>query len=354
MPQFSPNYEAVATVKLTTKPEGLVCSGELYLVADSVVASTSGKKEFISTGSKQSIQFPIFMPLTPDTYKVFLDIFTQNILLGAYQAIEDVVIFSLEGVAILSLSADYDSQGGIVAQVQWVHNNILESLYPQYTTYDVAGLWATVEAQIGRLENGVWTTYRDRYPEPKESIPHPSDGVPLTIHASWDAESVGEIIAIPGLMDIRVKVLIMSGWNVYKDSGWIIYQDIISVESTPPEPEPPPPPPVIKPTVIITSAYPDRGSVRIGETFYLIVNFSVRNAPMASATIQGAVGERIPREIEVGRLGIGEYSRRLAITAPSILTPAPPQPCGVGMIVRYNGKDYFTGWVKAGSITITA
>ena len=96
MPTFAPNYQAVATAKFTVKPAGLLSFAELYLVQDSVTIATSGLREFNSTGLQQSIKFPIPMPSTPGTYKVFLDIVAADILVGEYQGIEDVVITPVE------------------------------------------------------------------------------------------------------------------------------------------------------------------------------------------------------------------------------------------------------------------
>lgn len=92
MPQFRPAEERVAVVTFPVSPAGLDCTAELWLGSDTVKVATSGAKPFISTGVAQSLSLPITMPATEGTYPVCLDIFVAGQLIGAYQAIEDVVI----------------------------------------------------------------------------------------------------------------------------------------------------------------------------------------------------------------------------------------------------------------------
>ncbi|HUV56320.1 MAG TPA: hypothetical protein VMV84_03725 [Dehalococcoidales bacterium] len=110
MPQFSPSEVKIAVAPITVKPAGLACSAELYLGAK---VATSGVKSFNSTGIKQDISLPITMP-APGTYPVYLDVTAQGMLIGAYKAIEDVVIaipaYSLEQTAIET----YPEEGAIL------------------------------------------------------------------------------------------------------------------------------------------------------------------------------------------------------------------------------------------------
>jgi len=92
MPQFLVNESKIAKASITVTPVGLGCTAELYLVSDKVKAATSGQIAFNSTGDPQSIAFPITMPSTAGTYKVYLDIYASGIQVGAYVATEDVTI----------------------------------------------------------------------------------------------------------------------------------------------------------------------------------------------------------------------------------------------------------------------
>lgn len=92
MPQFAPSEAKRAIAPITVKPTNLSCQTELYLVSNGTKAATSGMKSFTSTGAKQDISFPITMPGVEGAYPVYLDIFTNGLLIGAYKATEDVVI----------------------------------------------------------------------------------------------------------------------------------------------------------------------------------------------------------------------------------------------------------------------
>ena len=92
MPQFAPNEGKVAIATFPVKPAGLACTAELWLGSDLTKVATSGEKPFTSTGASQSINLPITMPGVEGTYPVYLDVFVAGQLIGAYRAIEDVVI----------------------------------------------------------------------------------------------------------------------------------------------------------------------------------------------------------------------------------------------------------------------
>jgi len=92
MPQFSPGESKVALATFTVKPAGIACSGELWLALNGSKVATSGEVPFVSTGVDQSISLPVTMPGAEGTYPVYLDVFVAGQLIGAYQAVEDVVI----------------------------------------------------------------------------------------------------------------------------------------------------------------------------------------------------------------------------------------------------------------------
>lgn len=92
-PIFVAGSEKTATVKLTIQPAGLACTAELWLSKDGVVKdATSGVIAFTSTGVEQSVQFPVKMPAGGYSYLVLLDIYTDGLLLSAYQATEEVLV----------------------------------------------------------------------------------------------------------------------------------------------------------------------------------------------------------------------------------------------------------------------
>lgn len=92
MPQFSPGEVKTARAPITVRPAGLSCTAELYLVSNGAKITTSGIKTFTSSGARQNISFPLTMPGATGTYSVYLDVFAQGMLIGAYKATEDVVI----------------------------------------------------------------------------------------------------------------------------------------------------------------------------------------------------------------------------------------------------------------------
>lgn len=93
MPQFVPGESKTALAPIVVKPSGLSCFTELYLVSNGAKVATSGVKAFTSTGAKQNIRFPLTMP-AEGAYPVYLDIFTNGLPIGAYQATEDVIILA--------------------------------------------------------------------------------------------------------------------------------------------------------------------------------------------------------------------------------------------------------------------
>jgi len=93
MPQFNPGQSKNAVVPVTVQPSGLSCEIEVFLGPnDTTKVATSGLLPFTSTGSQQGIVAPITMPSASGTYHVFIDVYSGDFLIAAYQAIEDVVI----------------------------------------------------------------------------------------------------------------------------------------------------------------------------------------------------------------------------------------------------------------------
>ncbi|GAI74540.1 unnamed protein product, partial [marine sediment metagenome] len=93
MPQFLPGESKTAVAPITVKPAGLGSEAELFLGPNELTkVATSGRIPFTSTGASQDVRLPVTMPDAEGAYHVYIDVHVQDILVGAYQAIEDVVI----------------------------------------------------------------------------------------------------------------------------------------------------------------------------------------------------------------------------------------------------------------------
>ena len=93
MPEFAPGEAKTAVAPITVKPSGLSCGAEIFLGPDDMTKIvTSGMIAFTSTGARQDVRLPVAMPAAEGDYHVYIDIYTEGILIAAYQAIEDVVI----------------------------------------------------------------------------------------------------------------------------------------------------------------------------------------------------------------------------------------------------------------------
>ena len=93
MPQFQPGEAKTAIAPIKVSPSGLSCEAELFLGPDEhTPVATSGRKPFVSTGLSLDVRLPITMPAGEGVYHVFIDLYAEELLIGAYQATEDVVI----------------------------------------------------------------------------------------------------------------------------------------------------------------------------------------------------------------------------------------------------------------------
>ena len=91
-PIFMPSVAKIANLSFTVIPPGAMGTVELYIGSKS---ATSGAKNFVSTGSAQSISLPVTMPTAPGVYHVYIDVVIGSILAGAYQATEDIFIIGV-------------------------------------------------------------------------------------------------------------------------------------------------------------------------------------------------------------------------------------------------------------------
>jgi len=96
MYEFQPGESKIAIAPITISPSGISCEAELFLGPDDQTkVATSGMIGFVSTGAEQDMILPIIMPADVGTYHVYLDVYAGGVLMGVYQATEDVLIEAL-------------------------------------------------------------------------------------------------------------------------------------------------------------------------------------------------------------------------------------------------------------------
>ncbi len=73
-------------------------TAELYL---GVRVATSGIKNFVITaGGSIYVDFPIIMPIVDGVYDVYLDVWSEGVLLAHFKATEDVTIVTAPAIDI--------------------------------------------------------------------------------------------------------------------------------------------------------------------------------------------------------------------------------------------------------------
>lgn len=93
MPEFVPGEAKTAVAPVVIRPAGLSCEAEIFLGPDETTkVVTSGRIPFTSTGASQDVRLPVAMPAAEGTYHVYVDVSVEDLLIGAYQAVEDVVV----------------------------------------------------------------------------------------------------------------------------------------------------------------------------------------------------------------------------------------------------------------------
>jgi len=93
-PIMSKGSAQSAVIPITVRPAGLTCEVELWLTKDSGAskATTSGLIPFTATGAPQQVSCPIVMPLVWGSHEVYIDVYTDGVLIGAYIATEQVTL----------------------------------------------------------------------------------------------------------------------------------------------------------------------------------------------------------------------------------------------------------------------
>lgn len=108
MPQFSPGELKTAIAPMSNPAgKGFSYSAELYLGLPKV-ASSGVISFYLAAGETRNISFPVTMPSVEGTYPVYLDVFSNGQLIGAYKATEDVVVSTVAPVL-----------GGTILDFKW-------------------------------------------------------------------------------------------------------------------------------------------------------------------------------------------------------------------------------------------
>jgi len=101
-PIFGPGESRTAIATFPVRPGGLPCTAELWLSRDGAIRdATSGARPFTSTGLGQSVICPVTIPAGGYAYRVLLDVKTDGILIGAYEA-DELVIVPFVGIPLIT------------------------------------------------------------------------------------------------------------------------------------------------------------------------------------------------------------------------------------------------------------
>jgi len=125
MAVFVPGSSHTAWAQVTNPMSvGFDYVAELYLGVDR--AASSGQQNFsLAAHETRDISFEVTMPGIEGDFPVYLDVFSGGMLVGAYQALEDVTIASDEweyGLPVFSIEPSFASWFTVVASTTVVNN----------------------------------------------------------------------------------------------------------------------------------------------------------------------------------------------------------------------------------------
>ncbi|GAH60873.1 unnamed protein product, partial [marine sediment metagenome] len=149
MPQFSPREVRTAIASMSNPTaKSFAYTAELYLGVPK--AASSGVISFsLAAGETRNISFPVTMPSAEGTYPVYLDIFVAGELIGAYRAIEDVVIVPIAVAEFVYVSpltvilnwpleawVDIQNQGDVAAECP-----VIFGMREYHAQHDIWSAW---------------------------------------------------------------------------------------------------------------------------------------------------------------------------------------------------------------------
>lgn len=92
-PEFEAGSVHIAHVPVTNPtPQEWTYNAELYLWKDGTKYNVSEKTFTLAANSSDTEDFSITIPAAEGTYQVYLDIYVAGELIGAYQALEDIIV----------------------------------------------------------------------------------------------------------------------------------------------------------------------------------------------------------------------------------------------------------------------
>lgn len=108
MPTFQAGQHKTAAAPVTVIPAGLNCQLELFLGPNEDTKIVQTTTSFTSIGTQQTVMLGLAMPSDAGTYHVYLDLYVEGNLIGAYQATDDVTISAGECTPGDSKCVGYD------------------------------------------------------------------------------------------------------------------------------------------------------------------------------------------------------------------------------------------------------
>lgn len=240
---FLSGESKAAIAPITVQPAGLNCIAVLFLGIDESTVATTSSVSFISTGTKQLVQFPITMPVS-GTYHVYLDIYTEGVIIASYQALEDVVIAG-RGITVLEVTGEKWLGGGNAVNilVKWTVNGMnLEKLLPAWDTYPEEAYrvrteyWLSKVIKGVRVSDGGGTTYLSVRREGEIAVN--SLGITSIVEGQpqivfWVDPGPGfppYRITPPGPCDVGLRMsLLRSGWTMIYDTGDLLFEGVVTL-----------------------------------------------------------------------------------------------------------------------------